>query len=195
MIRAVIADDHPAFTLGLRLSLPDHGIEVLDAVLDGLALIASVERHKPDAIITDVRMPHVSGIEACQQLRKRGSTPVVVILSTYGDVATVAAAARAGARAFLSKDATPAEIAATVKQLFADRSRNLISSPVLPELTPREAEVLKALSQGMSNKQISRNLGIGVETVKYHCSHLFSKLGVSDRLTAVSEARKLGLID
>lgn len=194
MIRVVVADDHPAFVLGLRLSLPAYGLEVVGVAADGEQLVDVVREHEPDVVITDVRMPRLSGIEACKTLRLEGVLAPFIIISTYEDAATVDAARRAGVRAFVRKDEPPSVLAEITRRVVSDPTVRVMPGLDLPALTARELDVLRLMGSGMSNKRIARELGIGVETVKDHCSGVFAKLGVSDRLAAAAAARDLGII-
>ena len=193
MIRVVLADDHPAFLLGLRLSLPDFGIEVVAAATSGTEAIEAVWVHAPDAVLLDVRMPGLDGLEVCRTLQSSGYDGVVIMLSTFDDAYSIACARTAGARGYLRKDEAVGTIAEAVRRLVNSRTLNLMPAVQIAGLTPREVEVLRCLELGMSNKQISSALGIGVETVKDHCSNVFAKLEATDRLSAVAKARELGL--
>ena len=193
-LRVVIADDHPAFGLGLRLALKDAGLEVLAVAVDGGGAVRAADEHKPDAVVLDVRMPGINGVEACRTIVEQGLASTVLILSTYDDPATMRRAKEAGARAFLTKE-TPVHVVAEVIHRLAREPRlSLIDAPALPHLTRRENQVLTFLAEGHSNKEIARRLGIGVETVKDHCSAVFGKLHASDRVQAIIAARRMGLV-
>ena len=194
MTRLVIADDHPAFVLGLRLSLAE-AFDIVGTALDGEELVKVVLDTRPDAIITDVRMPKLSGIDSCIRLGGALDECAVVMLSTFNDPATIDAARRAGARAFVSKETPVEELAVIVRRLVADHDLDLVPPVSLPTLTPRECDVLRLVAQGCSNREIAQRLGIGLETVKDYCSSLYGKLDATDRLSAVSSARRLGLVD
>lgn len=194
MLRVVIADDHPAFALGVRYGLEARGIDVVGVAHDGDRVIDLVRALTPDAVVLDVRMPGQGGLEACRSITEHGLAPAVVILSTYDDAATRGEAHRAGARAYLTKETPIDELAQVLERLVAEQTLNLIVPPVLPTLTEREREVLRLLALGLSNKAIAERLQVSPETVKDHCSSLFGKLAVRDRTTAVLEAQRLGLV-
>jgi two-component system, NarL family, nitrate/nitrite response regulator NarL len=193
-IRVVTADDHPAFGLGLRLALDDAGFDVVEVAADGESAVRAATAHRPDAVVLDVRMPGTDGIEACRAIVAQGFAVAVVMLSTYDDPATMRRAEEAGARAFLTKETPVGVVAEIVNRLVREPRLSLIEAPPLPHFTGRESQVLDALVQGLSNKEIARTLGIGVETVKDHCSAIFGKLHVQDRVQAVIAARRLGLV-
>ena len=191
-VRVLIADDHPAFTLGVRFGLEANGLVVVDAVHDGSAAIDRARDARPDAVVLDVRMP-TSGLDACRSIIDEGSCRAVVMLTTYDDPTTRRRAREAGARAFLTKETPVGDLAAVIELLVREPRLNLISVPELPRLTSREREVLAGLSEGLSNKAIATRLGLSPETVKDHCSALFAKLEVTDRHQAVREAQRLGM--
>jgi two-component system, NarL family, nitrate/nitrite response regulator NarL len=192
--RVVIADDHPAFALGMRLALEDAGLEVVAVAADGEGAVRAATTHRPDAIVLDVRMPDMNGIDACRAIVDQGLATAVLMLSTYDDAATLRRAQQAGARAFLTKETAVSVVADVVNRLVREPRLSLIDAPPLPHFTTRESQVLGELVQGHSNKEIARTLGIGVETVKDHCSAIFGKLHVQDRVQAVIAARRLGLV-
>lgn len=193
-LTVVLADDHPAFLLGLRLGLEAAGLRVVATAHDGAEAIAACERWSPDAAVLDVRMPALDGIEACREIVAARRASCVLFLSTFDDANTRSAAIAAGARAFLPKSSSVDAIADVVRKLTAQPGLNLIDPPELPQLTARELEVLRLLGAGSTNKAIARELGIGVETVKDHCSALYGKLLVRDRTHAIVVARELGLL-
>lgn len=192
--RVLLADDHPAFGLGMRLALQDGGCDVVSVVTDGSAAIAEARRLHPDVAILDVRMPGPSGIDVCRTLVAEGLVAGVVILTTFDDPMSRQRAKEAGARAYLTKETPVAEVNAVVRALLLDRGRNLIIGDPVPTFTSRELEVLEGLNDGLSNKAIARRLGLSAETIKDHCSAVYGKLGVSDRMQAVAAARRLGLL-
>ena len=114
------------------------------------------------------------------------------MLTTYDEPAVVSSAAAAGASAFLSKETEPKVIAAVIDRLLTEAARSLVPSVDLPQLSPRELEVLDLVVKGASSKEIAVELGISTETVKDHVSRVYSKLGVSDRVGAVNAARRIG---
>lgn len=192
--RVLLADDHPAFGLGMRLALQDGGCDVVAVVGDGADAVAEARRLRPDVAVVDVRMPRLSGIDACRLMVDEGLVAGVVILSTYDDAMTRHRAKEAGARAYLTKDAPVAAIREVIDVLLRDPDRSLLAGVHVPSLTSRELEVVAALNEGLSNKAIARRLGVSPETVKDHCSAVFAKLEVTDRVQAVIAARRLGLV-
>jgi DNA-binding NarL/FixJ family response regulator len=204
----VLADDQRVIREGLATLLgllPD--IEVLGTASDGEEAIALVERVRPDVVLMDLRMPRCDGVAATRRLREQGSPTQVVVLTTYADDRSVVEALRAGARGFLTKDAGAEEIERAIAAVVRGEAaidpavqHHLVDAvaapPELPDgLTPREAEVLTLIAQGLSNSELAARLFISEATVKSHINHLFTKTGVRDRAQAVSYAYRQGLAE
>ena len=213
--RVVVADDQRVVREGLAMLLrllP--GIEVVGTARDGEQALALVEELKPDVVLMDLRMPRCDGVEATRRLRERGSATRVVVLTTYADDRSVVDALQAGARGFLTKDAGAEEIqqaiaavvsgAAAIDPAVQHHLVDAVASglpakaqaptPLLPDgLTPREAEVLSLIAEGLSNPEIAARLVVSEATVKSHVNHLFTKTGVRDRAQAVAYAYRHGL--
>jgi DNA-binding NarL/FixJ family response regulator len=212
--RVLVADDQRVVREGLATLLALlPGIEVVGAASDGEEAIRLIEELQPDVVLMDLRMPHCDGVEATRRLRERGSPTQVVVLTTYADDRSVVEALRAGARGFLTKDAGAEEIRTAIAAVVrgeaaidpavqhhvvnavahgAPDERARLSE--LPDgLTPREAEVLSLIAQGLSNTEIAGRLVVTEATVKSHVNHLFTKTGVRDRAQAVTYAYRNGL--
>ena len=206
MTTVVLADDQRVVREGLATLLgllPE--IEVVGTASDGEEAIELVERLRPDVVLMDLRMPRCDGVAATRRLRERGSTTHVVVLTTYVDDRSVVEALRAGARGFLTKDAGAEEIERAITAVARGDAaidpavqHHLVdavaSRPELPSgLTPREAEVLSLIAQGLSNTEIATRLVVSEATVKSHINHVFTKTGVRDRAQAVAYAYQNGL--
>ena len=208
MTTVVLADDQRVVREGLATLLgllP--GIEVVGTASDGEEAIALVDRLCPDVVLMDLRMPRCDGVAATRRLREQGSPTRVVVLTTYADDRSVVEALRAGARGFLTKDAGADEIERAIAAVVRGDAaidpavqHHLVdavaSQPELPDgMTPREAEVLTLVAQGLTNGEIAARLFVSEATVKSHINHLFAKTGVHDRAQAVSYAYKQGLVE
>ncbi|HVU60316.1 MAG TPA: response regulator transcription factor [Mycobacteriales bacterium] len=216
MIRVVLADDQTLVREGLTLMLGlMDGIEVVGVAADGEAAVAAVEDQHPDVALLDLRMPRVDGVEATRRLRARAPEVEVVVLTTYADDESVMSALRAGARGYLTKDASAEEIEKAIRDAAAGRTRldatvqerlvELVTSGAAPAtpgespvppggaLTERETEVVQLMAQGLSNRDIAARLFVTEATVKTHVNNVFSKLDVSDRAAAVAWAFRAGL--
>ena len=211
MIRVMIADDQPLVRTGLRMILssePD--IVVVAEATDGSAAIEAVAEHRPDVVLMDVRMPGTDGIEATRVVTAGDEPPRVLVLTTFDLDEIVYDALRAGASAFLLKDAPEERLTAAIRvvaeggSLFAPSvTRRLIeefarrgpeATVDLGGLTDRETEVLRLIARGMSNQEIAAELFVTENTVKTHVARLLMKLGVRDRLQAVVAAYESGLV-
>ncbi|OZM70158.1 DNA-binding response regulator [Amycolatopsis antarctica] len=203
-VGVLIVDDDPLVRAGLTMMLggtPE--IRVVGAAADGAEVPALVERHAPDVVLMDIRMPSVDGLSATEALRARPGAPEVVVLTTFDADEHVLRALRAGAAGFLLKDTPPAEIVAAVRQVAAGRpvlspevTRRLIAKVSasgsdrrrdeatrrLAALNEREREVATGIGEGRSNAEIAASLYLGVPTVKTHVSAIFTKLGLNNRV-------------
>jgi len=193
-VRVLIVDDHPLFRMGLSLALTAEGFDVVGEAGDGEQAVQVARATGAELVVMDVRMPGSDGIEACAQLTSQAGGPVVVMLTTYDEPGVVRSARHAGAKAFLSKETAPKELARTLRRVVEEPDHDWMPQVALPELTPREAEALELLGQGFSNKAIAKAMGVSPETVKDHLERVFAKLDVRDRLTAVKRANELGLL-
>ena len=214
-VRVAIVDDQALVREGFRRIIdaePD--LRVVAEAADGLDAVDAVARSHPDVAILDIRMPRVDGIEATRRiLAEVEDPPRVLILTTFGDDEYVYSALHAGASGFILKDAPPEELVAAIKVVASGEAlldpsvtRGVIEefvrrSPPSPrpgaeldQLTPRELEVLKLITQGRSNAEIAETLVISPPTVKTHVAHVLGKLGVRDRAQAVIYAYESGLV-
>jgi DNA-binding NarL/FixJ family response regulator len=204
-IRVLLADDQRVVRegLGTLLGLLD-GIELVGTAADGAEALQLAAEHNPDVVLMDLRMPRMDGIEAIRQLARRGTA--CIALTTYADDASVLGALRAGARGYLTKDAGAGQIKAAVEAVARGEAAldpaiqhhvlAAVSAPAqeLPdELTPREAEVLGLIAEGLTNAEIAERLVVSPATVKSHVNHLFAKIGARDRAQAVVYAYANGL--
>ena len=193
-MRILIADDHPLFRIGLSYALAAQGFEVVGQAEDGVAAIEQSEIHQPDVVLLDVKMPRCNGIDACRAIRERVPETFVAMLTTFEEDAVIQAAREAGAQGFFSKETDPAELTRRLTKMMGEPERDWLPDVTLPELSPRELEVLNLLGAGGSNKAIASEMGISPETVKTYLASVYGKLEVRDRMGAVNRARALGLL-
>ncbi|WP_308193189.1 response regulator transcription factor [Micromonospora trifolii] len=200
-IRVVIVDDDPLVRGMLTLMLDGaDGIVVVGEAADGAAAITAVDRHLPDVVLMDIRMPGVNGITATERLRRRHRPPEIIVLTTFDTDEHVVRALRAGANGFLLKDTPPEQISQAVRAVAAGNpmlspgvTRRLMQRVAsgaesyeqaherLAVLTPRERDVVLAIAQGRSNAEIASELLMSVTTVKAHVSHILTKLDLDNR--------------
>ena len=199
-IRVLIADDHPLMLAGIRATLErDDEIELVGEARSAPEVIGLIERRRPAIVLTDLRMPGVSGVELIERIRHRWPEVKIVVLSAYGERATIDAALQAGANAYALKSANTVEIASLLHQVSSGTVYLAPSqSPrppaqagqrsELPGLTDREQSILAAVASGMTTAAISRELWISQHTVKFHLTNIYRKLGVTNRAGAVRYA-------
>jgi DNA-binding NarL/FixJ family response regulator len=209
-IRVIVADDHPMFRKGLHGLLESvTGIEVVCEATNGEEAIALTERLRPDVILMDINMPGVNGIEATRRILYVNPFVGVLVLTMYEDDDSVFAAMRAGARGYLLKGVDQVEVLRAINAVsngeaifspsIAFRLIHYFStlektaSPIFPELTDREREVLTLIAQGHTNSAIAEKLVLSPKTVRNHVSTIFSKLQVASRAEAIIRARDAGL--
>jgi DNA-binding NarL/FixJ family response regulator len=201
----MLVDDDPLVRSGLRMLLGGtESIEVVAEADDGDKVLGAVDRHRPDVVLMDIRMPGLDGVSAAGLLAAQPSPPAILMLTTFDADDLVLRALRAGAAGFLLKDTPPAEIVRAIELVHAGDSmlspavtRRLIdlvagevdeSTPradadkLLAALSPRELEVARCVGRGLSNADISAELHLSVATVKAHVSRLLEKLGADNRV-------------
>jgi DNA-binding NarL/FixJ family response regulator len=215
MIRVGLADDQVLVRAGFAALLDaEDDIEVVGEAADGQQAVRLAERHTPDVLLMDIRMPGLDGIEATRRIAARESLAGVhvVILTTFELDEYIFDGLRAGAAGFLVKDTDAAELIRAVRVAAAGESllsptvtRRLIAEfatrtkdaqPVrgLDQLTAREREVVGLIATGLSNEEIARQIYVSLSTVKTHATRAMAKLGARDRAQLVVFAYQAGLI-
>ncbi|WIY01611.1 response regulator transcription factor [Amycolatopsis mongoliensis] len=213
-LRIIIADDQASVREGLVLLLgllPD--FEVVDSAANGREALDQVTAHQPDAVLLDLHMPELDGVDTTRRLVQHHPGVAIVILTTYRDDASVLAALRAGARGYLTKDASREEIAHALRSAAAglavldpDVQLTLLNAadhggpadvPIpeplrtLPDgLTAREGEILAMIARGKTNPDIARELVLSSHTIKSHINRIFAKTRSGDRAAAIRYARE-----
>jgi DNA-binding NarL/FixJ family response regulator len=210
-IRVLVADDQRVVreALASLVGLID-GVEVIGTAEDGVEAVERARAGRPDVVLMDLRMPRMDGAEATRRIRAEAPTAGVLVLTTYADDASVFPALRAGARGYLTKDASAEEIERAIRAVVAGRTHldpavqeRLVAAVVdRPErdagrppddLTHRELEVLRLIASGRSNAEIAAELVVSQATVKTHVNRIFHKTGARDRAQAVRYAYQHGL--
>jgi DNA-binding NarL/FixJ family response regulator len=203
-VTVLLVDDDALVRAGLRMMLSSaDDIEVVGEVSDGADAVSAVQKHRPDVVLMDIRMPGVDGITATVSLRALSDPPQVIVLTTFHIDDYVLRALRAGASGFLLKDTTPEEILNSVRLVAAGEAilspavtrtllghmgdneahdRRATARQRLTELTDREREVAIAVGAGASNAEVGTKLFMSEATVKAHVSRLLAKLGAANRV-------------
>jgi DNA-binding NarL/FixJ family response regulator len=207
MIRVLIADDHPVVRQGLRTFLGvQEDIEVVGEASNGAEVVSRAEALSPDVILLDLKMPDVDGLTALRELRDRGVSSRVLVLTSAGEPTRVLPVVRAGASGFLYKDVDPHALVQAIRAvhgghvLFAPDAADAMLAPEQGDkgtasLTEREREVLTEIAGGRSNREIARALVVSEKTVKTHVSNILMKLGLQDRTQAALYAVRHGLVE
>jgi len=214
-VRILLADDQRLVreSLATMLGLLD-GIDLVATASNGEEALELAAEHHPDVVLMDLKMPRVDGIEAIRRLRERNADARVIALTTFSDDTSVLGALRAGARGYLTKDSSAEDIQSAIFSVAAGEAildpavqHHVVAAladdepagagppaPKLPDdLTPREAEILALIADGLTNSEIAERLVISPTTVKSHINHLFAKAGLRDRVQAVTYAYRTGL--
>ena len=201
MIRLVIADDHPVVRDGLSgIFGGAEDFEVVGLASDGEEAVELARRLKPDVVLMDLRMPKMDGVTA---IRRLAPGQRVLVLTTFDADTDVLPAIEAGATGYLLKDAPRSELYRAVRA--AARGEAVLSPPVAtrvlraarsdePALSARELEILELVARGTTNREAAERLFISEATVKTHLIHIYAKLGVPDRASAVAAAYDRGLL-
>ena len=207
LIHVLLADDHDIVRSGLKAALRGHPeFTVVAEARDGLEAVREAKRVKPDLAVLDVRMPRMSGIEACREIRQDSPTTNVLMLTSYADEKAVMSAIVAGASGFMLKDVQTAELidamrvvgqggkmldpassAAVIDQI---RKGNVVSEEdrIAQQLNERELRILDYIAEGMTNREIGEQLFLSEKTVKHHVSDILGKLGLTRRVEAATFA-------
>jgi DNA-binding NarL/FixJ family response regulator len=210
-LRVLIVDDHPVFLAGLRVLLDaDPRTEVVGEATNAAEAIALAADLQPDAVVMDLHLPDLNGIEATRTITRTSPHIGVLVLTMYEDDDSVFAAMRAGARGYLLKGASHGDIVHAIAAVGAGTAvfgpsiaarlidyfgaqRTAAAATPFPELTEREREILNLIAAGANNAAIAERLFLSAKTVRNHVSNIFAKLQVADRAQAIVRARRAGL--
>jgi DNA-binding NarL/FixJ family response regulator len=213
-IRVVIADDEDLVRSGIRMIIeqqPD--LEVAGEATNGIEAVRRTQTLRPDVVLLDVRMPDLDGIQAATRISRDAPRTRILMLTTFDKDRYLYDAMRAGACGFMLKSAPPEQLVSAIRVVAAGDAlldpaltRRLLEdftqrpppgqdlSPLLDDLTEREAEILGLIAQGLTNSDIAASLHVSVSTVKTHINHLFRKLDIHERVQAVILAYETGLV-
>ena len=209
-LRVLLVDDHALVRAGIRSLLRDiEGVEVVGEAADGAEALAIAGRERPDAVLLDIAMKGMSGLEAAARFRELHPGVRVLILSMHASEEYVLQALRSGAAAYLIKDSATAELELALRSVMRGEtylspaiSRQVVDGYVQrvgagaaeDPLTPRQREVLKRVAEGRSTKEIAYDLGLSVKTVETHRAQIMERLGIRDVAGLVRYAMRTGLV-
>jgi DNA-binding NarL/FixJ family response regulator len=213
-IRVLVVDDQELFRRGLTMLLNvEDDIEVVGEAADGLAAASLAAATTPDVVLMDVRMPKLTGIEACVAIKDASPSARIIMLTVSDEEADLYEAVKNGASGYLLKDSSIEEVAQAVRVVadgqslispsmaiklldeFKQMSRPDRDQVSTPQVTARELEVLKLVAQGQSNREIGKRLFISENTVKNHVRNILEKLQLHSRMEAVMYAVREKLLD
>jgi two-component system nitrate/nitrite response regulator NarL len=202
-IRLLVADDHALVLQAVRLALETHpDLEIVAEAKSGSEVLPRVAESEPDLILLDIRMPGIDGLDLLNRLRDREPETRVVVLSGVEDPELAAEAVRRGAKAFIGKGVDPADLAPILRRVYEGAVLTESVGADAPgthavadefDMTPRELEILQRVAIGRSNKQIAREFWLSEQTIKYHLTNVYRKLGVGSRTEAARFAYDHGL--
>jgi DNA-binding NarL/FixJ family response regulator len=202
-VKVLIADDHKLIVDGIKRALEDSAdFEVVGEASSGSQVLPLVGRTNPDLVLLDLRMPGADGLTCLAQIKKRYPDVKVVVLSVSTDQNVIQTALQRGASAYIVKSINPIDLPSALRQAVEGTVYSAIGLPDPGEnparaagLTDRETTILAALARGLSNEAIGKELWVAEQTVKFHLTNIYRKLGVSNRTEAARLAYQQGLVD
>jgi len=202
-MKVLIADDHRLIVEGIKPALEDaDDFEVVGEASSGSQVLPLVGRTNPDIVLLDLRMPGADGLTCLAQIKKRYPEIKVVVLSVSTDENVIQTVLMRGASAYIVKSINPIDLPSALRQAVEGTMYSAIGLPEPGEsaakaagLTEREAAILSALARGLSNEAIGKELCVAEQTVKFHLTNIYRKLGVSNRTEAARLAYQNGLVE
>jgi two-component system NarL family response regulator len=198
----LVVDDHALLRSGVaNIINQESDLHVVAEAGNGVEAIEAYERHRPDVMLLDLRMPVMEGVEVVQRVRAQDPQARVIVLTTYDTDEEISRALKAGAKAYILKDISADNLIACIRKVLDGKTylapsaaAKLAEGVTRVQLTPRELSALQLMASGKANKEIASELGISERTVKTHLGHLFEKLGVTSRTEAIKVASRRGLV-
>ena len=198
----LIVDDHPSVRAGVRRAIEGAGMRCCGEAASRDEAVAQIALHNPDGVILDLNLPDGSGLDVISWIREHSQTMAILMLSISDEDSHLLAAMKSGASAYVKKSAPLSQVVASLKAALSQPSNfnapgmaSIISiTKIAFDLTPRELSVLKAISLEGANKDLARSLYISEATFKTHLASIYSKMGVSNRFSAINKARNLNLL-
>ena len=201
-IKVLIADDHTIVRAGLTALLgTEKDIEVVGEAKNGAEAVSNAVELNPDIVIMDLMMPKMDGVEATKELLRKAPSAKTILLTTYGTSDGIAHALRAGARGAVLKNADNSELAKAIRivaqggdYISPDIRQQLAADPPVPDLTPRQSEILESMVRGLTDRDIAQQLRLSPESVSEHVGAIRQKIGAANRTEAVAIAMRKYLL-
>jgi DNA-binding NarL/FixJ family response regulator len=205
-LKILIADDHELMVEAIRIALAqaEDEFEVVATTTRGPQVLPLVARTQPDVVLLDLRMPGMDGLACLELLQKRHPGVKSVVLSGLDAPDVVRSAFSRGATAYIRKHIDPRDLPSAIRQAakgtvvhqtFGEADEPEPAAAKAAGLSDREVSILRALGEGLSNKQIAKQLWLAEQTVKFHLTNIYRKLGVSTRTEAIRHAYRHGLLE
>jgi len=203
VIKVLLADDHKLMLEGIRRALDEvDDIEVVGEANAGTQVLPLINQTSPDLVLLDLRMPGMNGLECLQAIKERYPSVKVIVLSAFEDAEHIQGAFRRGATAYIVKSVNPIDLPSALRQALDStvyQGVKVFAGPIESDgdrlgLTEREISMLKALARGLSNQAISKEFWVTEQTVKFHLSNIYRKLGVANRTEAARLAYERGVL-
>jgi DNA-binding NarL/FixJ family response regulator len=203
-LKVLLADDHRLMLAGIRRALEAaEDIEIVGEAYSGSQVLPLVSRTNPDVVLLDLRMPEMDGLACLELIRKRHPEVKVVVLSVFSDSEHIETALKRGACGYIVKTVNPIDLPSAIRQVVEGAVYHAVGLPEVDEsasaraagLTDREIAILRAVARGLSNQSIGKELWVTEQTVKFHLTNIYRKLGVANRTEAARYAYQNGLVE
>jgi DNA-binding NarL/FixJ family response regulator len=203
-MRVLLADDHRLMLDAVRRALESaDGFDVVGEAVNGSQLLPLVRRTNPDVVLLDLRMPQLDGLACIDAIRKSRPEIKVIVLSAFSEPERIQAAFNRGANGYIVKNVNPMDLPAALRQALEGTVYHPVAAAEGAEedatkahgLTPRETSILKAVGRGLSNQAIAKEFWVTEQTVKFHLTNVYRKLGLSNRTEAARYAYQHGIVE
>jgi len=203
-LKVLLADDHRLMLAGIKRALEAaDDIEIVGEAYSGSQVLPLVSRTNPDVVLLDLRMPEMDGLACLDLIRRRHPEVKVVVLSVFSDSEHIETALKRGACGYIVKSVNPIDLPSAIRQVMEGAVYHALGLPEVDEsasaraagLTEREIAILKAVARGLSNQAIGKELWVTEQTVKFHLTNIYRKLGVANRTEAARYAYQNGLVE
>jgi DNA-binding NarL/FixJ family response regulator len=203
-MKVLVADDHRLMLDAVRRALESaDGFDVVGEAVNGSQVVPLVRRTNPDVVLLDLRMPQLDGLACIDAIKKSWPDIKVIVLSAFSEPERMQAAFNRGANGYIVKNVNPADLPAALRQALEGTVYHPVTAGEGAEedaakahgLTERETSILKAVGRGLSNQAIAKEFWVTEQTVKFHLTNVYRKLGLANRTEAARYAYQRGMVD